>query len=916
MPLILSAQDRFSISGQVIDNETKDVLIGATVQILQTDSSFVKGQITNANGDFNISNLKNDYYIILIRSLGYKIYTQTIDLNADRNLGAISLIVDPNRLDEVVVEAQTQTAIIKGDTVQYLSSSYKTNPDATAEDLLSKLPGVIVIDGEVEAQGEQVRRVLVDGKEFFSNDPTLAIKNIPAEVIQKIEVFDQLSEQSQFTGFDDGNTTKTINIVTKPEARNGQFGRVYAGSDFLDKYNAGGNINDFKEDQRLSILGLANNVNIQNFSSEDLVGVSSSGGGRGAGRRGSRGSGRGGGGGNRNQNNANQFLTGQQNGINTIESVGINYSDDIGDKLSLTTSYFFNHSNTQQEELLTQQFFLTDSDDQIYDEVNSTTRDNYNHRFNLRANYKITDRTSVLILPQISFQDNVSNSIIDGSFLSESGEFISSTANNSIQDAQGIRFSNNLMLRHRFAKQGRTISVSFRTNANTNEREADLNADNVFENGRITTTTQTSQIDVATRSYNTSLRFTEMISQGLLFQLGLNRNQSMSDSNRETFDIESDESQILNPSLSNVFESTYITSAVNGGFMYRKGAVFSRVGVAYENAELSGETTYPSTSTIRRTFNNVLPIAIFNYRFDRKKNLRFIYRTNTNEPSVTDLQEVVDNGNPLSLTIGNNDLRQSYSHTLVTRYSTINTEKGSSFFAFISFNKTDNFEASNTFIAAQDTLIQNQVLLSSGGQLTQPINLQGQYNFRTLVSFGIPIKLLSSNLNLNTSITRGNTPGSINEQLNLVKNTGFSQGVVLASNISEKVDFTVSYNGSYNIVKNTLQPELDNNYYIQTTKLKSNFIFGKNFVLRTNLNYQKYSGLNDEFNEDFLLWNASVGKKFLKDNKGELSLSVFDILGENISLSRTVTETYLEDSRNQVLQTYFMLNFMYNIRNY
>src|SRR5690606_10182788 len=308
------------------------------------------------------------------------------------SLGKISMKEDTKVLSEFSVEGKIPLAVQKNDTTEYNADAYKVNTNANAQDLIEKMPGVVIEDGKVQAHGEDVKKIYVDGKPFFGDDPNLALKNLPAEVIEKIQIFDKASDQAQFTGFDDGNQQKAINIITKPDKKGGVFGRVYGslGTDY--RYSVGANINIFDGDRKISILGMSNNVNQQNFSSEDLVGVSSSGGGGRGGGRGGMGGGMMGGGG------ANNFLTGQQNGIAQTHGFGINFTDVWGKakKVTFSGSYFFNNSTVNKEETSRREYFLEGDSTQYYNSVTSSRTQNYNHRLNARIEYKIDDNNQLI----------------------------------------------------------------------------------------------------------------------------------------------------------------------------------------------------------------------------------------------------------------------------------------------------------------------------------------------------------------------------------------------------------------------------------------------------------------------------------------------------------------------------------------
>jgi hypothetical protein len=270
----------------------------------------------------------------------------------------------------------------------------------------------------------------------------------------------------------------------------------------------------------------------------------------------------------------------------------------------------------------------------------------------------------------------------------------------------------------------------------------------------------------------------------------------------------------------------------------------------------------------------------------------------------------------LLLRTGNTDLKQSYQHFTMMRYGSTNSTKATTF-NFMFFGRfTQDYIANQTIIPTKDTLLSDGWKLNSGSQLTRPINMDGYVNINSFLSYGMPLKGLKTNLNLDAGVNYSRTPGMINQFTNFANNYGLNAGVVLSSNISENFDFTLAYNGSYNVVKNTLQKQLNNNYYSQNTSLRLNYVFLDGFVLNTSVNHQLYSGLSQGFNQNYLLWNAGLGYKFLKDRSLDVRVNMYDILNQNRAITRTITETYIEDSRTNILQRYLMLNVSYTIRKF
>ena len=347
-----------TIRGTLMDPIEGIAVKGATVQLLNpSDSSAIKSTVSDSSGTFLFTNLSLGDYVLRSTSIGFETLLRAVALTDSMPSLELDDVYIPKKtttLEGLVTVASAPAVSQKGDTTQFSAGQYKVNPDATVEDLIKKMPGITVDrSGTVTAQGEQVRKVTVDGKDFFGDDATMALKNLPSEVVDKIQVFDRLSDQAQLTGFDDGNSVKAINIVTKSQVTNGQFGRIYAGYGTDQRYQAGGNISFFSGDRRVSFVGNFNNVNQQNFASQDLLGLTSSGG-----RGGGGGSYRGGGGGSDN------FSVGMQPGISKTNAFGINFSDKWGKKnnVDVAASYFFNNSNnTNETETFTERIFNPDT---------------------------------------------------------------------------------------------------------------------------------------------------------------------------------------------------------------------------------------------------------------------------------------------------------------------------------------------------------------------------------------------------------------------------------------------------------------------------------------------------------------------------------------------------------------------------
>lgn len=903
----------YTVEGTMLDSSNRQPMIGVNIILTSFRDSTLKFYgVTNLDGKFTIKDVQQGGYRMYASSIGYNPYTRTVRVGENLKLGVLLMTEATVEVSGAEVVERLPPAKVKGDTTEYNSQAFKTNPDATAEDLVKKMPGVTVENGQVKAQGEDVKKVLVDGKEFFGDDPTLALRNLPADMIDKVQVFDRSSDQAAFTGVDDGNAAKTINIITRKDRREGVFGRVYGGYGDKDRYSSGLSLNFMKNSHRLSIVGLSNNTNQQNFAAEDLLGIASTGGGGGGNRGGGRGMMGGGA--------ASNFMVGQQKGISTTHSFGINYSGSLSKKVTLTGSYFFNNSVTENTQLLNRTYFIGGDSAQLYNENSGSTADNYNHRANFRLEYNIDSSNSIVFTPRASVQVNNNENKFTGKTQLQSELLLSDLLNNTASKQNGYNVSSDLLFRHKFAKQGRTISANVTAGINERKGNNSLYSYNNYYSSIFSSQLLDQRGISNTSGHNISGRlvYTEPLSKKTMLQFSYSPEITYSKTSKETnnFDTATDAYSYPDTSLSNGFNSTYTTQRGGIDFSYNvnEGTGFS-VELEYQRAELKAAQTFPVNNTISRPFSNFLPSASFRYKFSEKSNFRGRFRSSTSAPSVSQLQNLVNNSNPLLLSTGNPNLQQQYTRMLFGRLMFANPQKARNLFLMFMGQNIQDYIGTSTTIAANDTTV-NGIALNRGSQLSMPVNLNGYYTVRSFLMYGLPAGFVKSNLNSSTGVVYSRTPSLINGRQNIAQSTSLTQGITLSSNVSKELDFTLSYSANYNIVKNSIRPELNNNFFFHTAGGKVNWIVWKGWFVNTEATQTLYSGLTGGFNQNFLLWNAAMGKKFLKNNAGELKLSVFDILNQNNAIGRTVTETYVEDTRTQVLNRYFMLTFTYTIKHF
>ena len=912
LPYLGSAQT-FDLSGKVFEKENLQPIIGASIAV-KKDGKILAGSASDEKGFFQVKRLPADTYQISFSYVGLKTKTQQVIVGSDRYMGAVVLEKNTNALEELKIEATQIRVEQKGDTTSINAAAYKVNQDATAEDLVKKMPGITIENGTVKAQGEDVKKILVDGKEFFGDDANMALKNLPAEIIDKVQIFNRASDQAQFTGFNDGNTDKTMNITTKSGRNNGTFGKLYAGYGTNDRYQAGGNMNFFKGDRRITVLGLSNNVNQQNFSMQDLFGGSG-----GAGRMpmGGRGGPRGGGG---MGGPMSDFMVGQQNGVSATQSIGLNYSDKWGIKTNVSGSYFFNNSSTITNQLSNRTYLIDQETKQFYVDSTGSETNNYNNRFNLRLEHTFDSSHAIIYTPKFSFQSNENTS----------NQLALNTVNDTLLNSNstykkpintGFNVNNNVLYRYKFEKPGRTISLNLIHDLNRRNNDtkqiSDITA--LVKTGSYVNTLlrQQSLSNSNSNNYNANLTYTENLTDSTQLQLSYNPilNHNLAERATNRFDTANGAYSRIDTLLSNNFDNTITTHRANVSININKNKWKFSAGVTQQFLTIASLQTFPENRAFEKSFQNLLPNLNFTYNFSNANTFRFFYRTNTNNPGVTQLQNVIDNTNPVMLSAGNPNLRQEFSQTLLSRYGSNNWHNSQSFFVFAMVTFTDDYIANSTYTATRDSVLDNGMLLSRGSQIARPVNLNGNVNARSFITYGIPVKALKSNVNMNLGVNYSKVPGLVNQLQNFANTFNINTGIVIGSNISEQVDFTISHTSNINFVENTVLSAQNSNFFINTSNVKLNVMPTSSWVIQSDINYTNFSGLGSDFNQNFFLWNAGIAYKFMK-RMAEVKLSVFDLLNQNNNINRTVTETYIEDTRSNVLNRYYMLTFTYNIRKF
>lgn len=873
---------QYALKGTVHNTSDNTPFPHVTVLLLNTDSIIVRETLSHSDGSFDFEEIDAGDYVLRLQYLGYERTDEPVVITKNVDLGILYLHENARLLDEVTVNMRPPVGKQLGDTTQFNAAAFQTMKDASAQDLIEKMPGMAAEDGTLQAQGEAVAQILVDGKPFFGTDVKAALQNLPAEIIQHIQVFDKLSDKAELSGFDDGERLKTINIITKPNSRKGLFGKTSAGYGDNDRYIVGASVNAFNEQQRLTITGLTNNINAVDYSADP--------------------------------NDQGGVLP--QNGIINTNRIGANYTDSWGDKVELNASYLFNHRKNFDESSQLREYILPDDDGQRYTQSSENTRRNKSHRFNMRLVYNIDSNNRILFRPNFSADLDDENSFFSGRTFANAGP-INQTENQRHGEYSNIDFDSRLYYSRRFAKAGRSLRLGIETGNHKNDDDAQRYTENLFYDPAEREEIIRQNIVRARKgfSWEASASYTEPIGKHGMVELEYEASNRRDDSDQLTYDLDDSGSRTrIDTALSNTFNSNYLSQEAEIGYQYALEKLRVQVEAEFQHAQLKNDQEFPSPFALRRTFRSVLPSVRFDYDFTDSKNLEFDYDARTNAPSIGDLQDVIDNSNTLHLRTGNPDLDQSYSNRLRLRYRSYNPASERSFFAMVYSTMTSNRVVSNTIVANEPIELANGIMLERGAQLTRPVNLDGYWDIASYFHYGLPVRFLPSNFNVHGGIRHSHSPGMVNDEINSVSSTRYSGGLSLSSNISDRIDFNIWTRSSFNDVQNSLRPALDNNYFTQTTRLNYNWILWEGLVYRLDLNHRLNSGLAEGYDNSTFLVNMAIGKKLLRNERAEVSVNVYDLFGQNNNIYRNITETYIQDAESNVLQRYFMISLTYNIR--
>lgn len=897
----LEAQ-QYLLSGTLVADSTLEPLEAATIMLLDgRDSSLVNFGRSDEKGFFEIKNISNSKgYLLRISYVGYATYDHNIPQGQSQNpyeLGQIKLEPASANLGEVTVKAEHIPVMIKKDTVEFNAKAFQTQPNAVVEDLLKKLPGVEVAqDGTIKAQGEEVRQVMVEGKEFFGRDPKVATQNLPANAIDKVQVFDKKSDAANFSGIDDGQSEKAINLKLKPDKKQGFFGNATAGYGTNDRYDGRLSLNRFNDKQQFSLLALGNNINRQGFSIDDYLNFT-----------GQLQRMRSGGGSIRLEFNSDNesgipLDMGGAQGLNTAWAAGLNFNRQLNSKTEVNGSYFYNRFDNKTERETNRQTFLPNSTFSLEQNSNQHNR-NDNHRLNFTLDHKIDSFNLLKWTNSLAYNETNLNSQSDTRTLGNNQELENDGQRQNTNEGQSTRWNSDLLYRHKFARKGRTMSAGVNFAINQSDRAGDLTALNRYflpQGGllRADTIRQTNSQTNDVMNMGANASYTEPLGgrKYLEFNYAYQRNSTQLD--RDVYDIANGES-VFNDLLSNRFNNTYDYQRGGLGFRLARKKLNFSTGLQLQRSGLEGELISRDTF-IRRTFTNWLPNLHLNYEFSGSSHFQFSYETQMREPSIEQLQPIVDNSDPLNIYIGNPQLSPEYAHNFGLNFASFNQATFSNFFANINLTY------------ATDHIAEAQTISPLLVRTWQPVNVKDDYNADVYANYGFPIRKLKSRIGISSNLQVGRGISLINEIENRTRRLTAGGTLSYEFTLDNKFDFNVSANLSYNQTQYSLDAALNQDFINQAYNAGFNWFLPAGFALGSDLDYSVYNGISSGFDQAVPLWGAYASKAIIK-KRGELKLSVFDILNRNVGISRRADVNYIETVRTRSLGRYALLSFTYSL---
>ena len=888
-PMAFAQQSGVNVTGSVVEQGSDTPIEQATVRLLNVkDSAMVRGVVSARNGSFTLKNVKKGSYLLHITFIGYDPLYQPLQITGKKNpvnVGKLELSDGAIELGEAVVIGKAPEVTVRNDTVEYNADSYKVTEGSVLEDLLKKMPGVEVdSEGKITVNGKEVKKVMVDGKEFFSDDPKVASKNLPAKMIDKLQVLDKKSDMAQMTGFDDGEEETVINLTVKPGMKQGWFGNAYGGYGSKDRYEGNAMVNRFVNNDQITFMGGANNTNNMGFS--DLASTMFSGMGGGGGRRGGFGAG---------------------SGITSSGNAGLNFSKEFKpDKLTLGGNTRYSHSDNDARSKSDRQNILP-GDSSSYDNSEAMSRtksDNFGVDF--RLEWKPDTMTQLIFRPSFSLSHSMNDNFSDATTLDNERDTVNTNKPSNYSESTGYNLNASIDFSRKLNNKGRVFSATL-SGGNSDSYSDGMNrSDIVYFNQ--TDALKNSIIDQRSRydnkgfNYRAYVSWVEPIGHNNFIQATYSISQRKQEALKNVYNQDADGIyNVLDSAYSQSYRNNFISQRASLSFKSQRAKFNYTIGLNLDPSYSSSENFVGDTtlSKITRKVVNLSPMAQFNYMFDKRTNLRIMYNGRTSQPSMTQLQPVADISDPTNITIGNPDLNPRYTNNVFIRFQQFTPEKQRAFMIM----------ANGSYII-NDIVSYTSYNQETGVKTTTYKNVNGNYSGNVRMMLNTPLKNKKFSINSMTMASFANSNGYINEEKNTNRNLILSErgGIDFRSSY---LDLGVNGNIRYNATSNSLQKENNQNTFNYGAGGYTTIYLPLNFKIESDVNWSTNSGYGDGFKQNEVLWNASASKSFLKNNQGTLRFKIYDILRQRSNISRSVTASYIQDSEYNTLGSYFMVHFIY-----
>jgi hypothetical protein len=893
-----------SVKGAIFDNINKLSLVNTSVSLLgQQDSILYKFTRSDANGFFEFKNLIPGNYILFIRHPFYEDHIDQLQINETSkiNMGTIKMVLKTINLKEVIVLQQISAIRIKGDTTEFNAASFKARNGASVEEILKKLPGIQVEkNGNITAMGEKVNKVLVDGEEFFGDDPTIATRNLPADAVDKVQVFDKKSDQATFSGIDDGVRSKTINLQLKKDRKKSDFGKLDLGAGWDNKWNNTAMINSFRDKIKFSLYA--------NASSTDINGLSLQQGNPNASDNVPE----------FNNNNWTAFTKLANNadelsntfsysgGLPESWAGGLNYSNKFNkDQQNINGSYRYNqfsskgNSNTFSQSTLPDTIFINRESSKTY---SSRQR----HSLNGTYEWQMDNSTSVKIWFNMYKGFNNGNVGFNSESQNKFGNLVNNSIRNTIGTGDDQRLESSFLIRKKLKKQGRTISLSLGQNYGENKTDGFLYSLNSFfdKNGIISlrdTTDQKKMNKTLIISLTGKLIYTEPLSKNFFAELNYAFHSSRSNAQRLSFDKDlNNKYDLLNDTLSNHYNFNVFTNIAGVAFKYNSkkvkfsfGSSIAKSGFAQKDLRQNG--------SLKRDFTNFYPKAIFDIKFNPSSHLSIIYNGNTRQPSINQIQPSPDNSNPLNIIVGNPLLKQEFDHSINFNFNSFNLSSQQGIFIYGFFSSQSNAIVTNNLT---DTL---------GRTIYKYVNANGNYNLNSGFNYFINIAKLDMNLNTGLNFNKSNYRNVINDKNNVTDNNAIAINIGINKDSETKYNFYYYGTIRYNISTSSIRKDIQTKYWTQEHSFDLTLLLPRKFELNNELqgSLQQKTALFNNGN-NIILWNAFFGRKILKNDSGMIKIIAHDLLNQNVGYSRNISSNVIQETNYQSIARYFLINFVWN----